>query len=243
MQYQVGRTGAITPVAQLEPVIISGSTVKRASLHNADQIEKLDLRIGDTVFVEKGGEIIPKITGVNITKRTIENSPIKFLIECPECHSKLIREDGEAQHYCKNDQHCPPQQIGKIQHFIGRKAMDIEGLGSETVSLLFNEGIIQNILDLYKLQKEQILPVERMAEKSVSNLLEGILKTKEKPYHKVLFGLGIRFVGETVSKRLSEEFISIERLSIATKAELTNTDEIGDRIAQSVIDFFFSFRK
>ena len=238
VQYQVGRTGAITPVAQLEPVIISGSTVKRASLHNADQIEKLDLRIGDTVFVEKGGEIIPKITGVNITKRTIENSPIKFLIECPECHSKLIREDGEAQHYCKNDQHCPPQQIGKIQHFIGRKAMDIEGLGSETVSLLFNEGIIQNILDLYKLQKEQILPVERMAEKSVSNLLEGILKTKEKPFHKVLFGLGIRFVGETVSKRLSEEFISIERLSIATKAELTNTDEIGDRIAQSVIDFF-----
>jgi len=238
VQYQVGRTGAITPVAQLEPVIISGSTVKRASLHNADQIEKLDLRIGDTVFVEKGGEIIPKITGVNITKRIIVNSPIKFLIECPECHSKLIREDGEAQHYCKNDQHCPPQQIGKIQHFIGRKAMDIEGLGSETVSLLFNEGIIQNILDLYKLQKEQILPVERMAEKSVSNLLEGILKSKEKPYHKVLFGLGIRFVGETVSKRLSEEFISIERLSIATKEELTNTDEIGDRIAQSVIDFF-----
>ena len=238
VQYQVGRTGAITPVAQLEPVIISGSTVKRASLHNADQIEKLDLRIGDTVFVEKGGEIIPKITGVNITKRTIENSPIKFLIECPECHSKLIREDGEAQHYCKNDQHCPPQQIGKIQHFIGRKAMDIEGLGSETVSLLFNEGIIQNILDLYKLQKEQILPVERMAEKSVSNLLEGVLKSREKPFHKVLFGLGIRFVGETVSKRLSEEFISIERLSIATKAELTNTDEIGDRIAQSVIDFF-----
>ena len=238
VQYQVGRTGAITPVAQLEPVVISGTTVKRASLHNADQIEKLDLRIGDTVFVEKGGEIIPKITGVNITKRTIINSPIKFLIDCPECHSKLIRENGEAQHYCKNDQHCPPQQIGKIQHFIGRKAMDIEGLGSETVSLLFNEGIIQNILDLYKLQKEQILPVERMAEKSVSNLLEGVLKSKEKPFHKVLFGLGIRFVGETVSKRLSEEFISIERLSIATHEELTNTDEIGDRIAQSVIDFF-----
>jgi DNA ligase (NAD+) len=238
VQYQVGRTGAITPVAQLEPVVVSGTTIKRASLHNADQIEKLDLRIGDTVFVEKRGEIIPKITGVNISKRTIVNSPIKFLINCPECHSKLIREDGESQHYCKNDQHCPPQQIGKIQHFIGRKAMDIEGLGSETVSLLFNEGIIQNILDLYKLQKEQILPVERMAEKSVSNLLEGVLKSKEKPFHKVLFGLGIRFVGETVSKRLSEEFISIERLSIATHEELTNTDEIGDRIAQSVIDFF-----
>ena len=238
VQYQVGRTGAITPVAQLEPVVISGTTVKRASLHNADQIEKLDLRIGDTVFVEKGGEIIPKITGVNITKRTIINSPIKFLIDCPECHSKLIRENGEAQHYCKNDQHCPPQQIGKIQHFIGRKAMDIEGLGSETVGLLFNEGIIQNILDLYKLTKEQILPIERMAEKSVSNLLEGVLKSKAKPFHKVLFGLGIRFVGETVAKRLSEEFISIERLSIATLEELTNTDEIGDRIAQSVIDFF-----
>ena len=238
VQYQVGRTGAITPVAQLEPVVISGTTVKRASLHNADQIEKLDLRIGDTVFVEKGGEIIPKITGVNITKRTIVNSPIKFLINCPECHSKLIREDGEAQHYCKNDQHCPPQQIGKIQHFIGRKAMDIEGLGSETVGLLFNEGIIQNILDLYKLKKEQILPVDRMAEKSVSNLLEGVLKSKAKPFHKVLFGLGIRFVGETVAKKLTEEFISIERLSIATLEELTNTDEIGDRIAQSVIDFF-----
>ena len=238
VQYQVGRTGAITPVAQLEPVVISGTTVKRASLYNADQIEKLDLRIGDTVFVEKGGEIIPKITGVNITKRTIRNSPIEFLIECPECQSKLIREDGEAQHYCKNDQHCPPQQIGKIQHFIGRKAMDIEGLGSETVVLLFNEGIIRNIFDLYKLQKEQILPIERMAEKSVSNLLEGVLKSKEKPFHKVLFGLGIRFVGETVAKRLSEEFMSIERLSIATLDELKNTDEIGDRIAQSVIDFF-----
>ena len=238
VQYQVGRTGAITPVAQLEPVVISGTTVKRASLYNADQIEKLDLRIGDTVFVEKGGEIIPKITGVNITKRTIRNSPIEFLIECPECYSKLIREDGEALHYCKNDQHCPPQQIGKIQHFIGRKAMDIEGLGSETVVLLFNEGIIRNIFDLYKLQKEQILPIERMAEKSVSNLLEGVLKSKEKPFHKVLFGLGIRFVGETVAKRLSEEFMSIERLSIATLDELKNTDEIGDRIAQSVIDFF-----
>jgi DNA ligase (NAD+) len=238
VQYQVGRTGAITPVAQLEPVVISGTTIKRASLHNADQIEKLDLRIGDTVFVEKGGEIIPKITGVNITKRTIVNSPIKFLIDCPECHSKLIREDGEAQHYCKNDQHCPPQQIGKIQHFIGRKAMDIEGLGSETVGLLFNEGIIQNILDLYKLKKEQILPVDRMAEKSVSNLLEGVLKSKAKPFHKVLFGLGIRFVGETVAKKLTEEFMSIERLSIATLEELTNTDEIGDRIAQSIIDFF-----
>ena len=238
VQYQVGRTGAITPVAQLEPVVISGTTVKRASLHNADQIKKLDLRIGDTVFVEKGGEIIPKITGVNITKRTVRNSPIEFLIECPECQSKLIREDGEAQHYCKNDQHCPPQQIGKIQHFIGRKAMDIEGLGSETVVLLFNEGIIHNIFDLYKLQKEQILPLERMAEKSVSNLLEGVLKSKAKPFHKVLFGLGIRFVGETVAKRLSEEFISIERLSMATIEELKNTDEIGDRIAQSIIDFF-----
>ena len=238
VQYQVGRTGAITPVAQLEPVVVSGTTIKRASLHNADQIEKLDLRIGDTVFVEKGGEIIPKITGVSITKRTIVNSPIKFLINCPECQSKLIRKVGEAQHYCKNDQHCPPQQIGKIQHFIGRKAMDIEGLGSETVGLLFNEGIIQNILDLYKLKKEQILPVDRMAEKSVSNLLEGVLKSKAKPFHKVLFGLGIRFVGETVAKKLTEEFISIEQLSIATLEELKNTDEIGDRIAQSIIDFF-----
>ena len=238
VQYQVGRTGAITPVAQLDPVVITGTTVKRASLYNADQIEKLGLRIGDSVSVEKGGEIIPKITGVDITKRVFKKSPIEFLTHCPECHGELIREEGEVQHYCKNDQNCPPQIIGRIQHFIGRKAMNIEGLGSETTSLLFREGIVNSIADLYCLQKEQILPIERMAEKSVAKLLEGILKSKEKPFHKVLFGLGIRFVGETVAKKLSEEFKSIDLLSKATLEELIHTDEIGDRIAQSVVDYF-----
>ena len=194
VQYQVGRTGAVTPVAQLEPVLISGTTVKRASLHNADQIQKLDLRIGDLVYVEKGGEIIPKITGIDPLNRGNLEDRVVFIEHCPECYSPLQREEGEAQQYCVNDLNCPPQQIGKIQHFIGRKAMDIEGLGGETVSLLYKEGLLNSIDDLYRLRKEQILPIERMAEKSVTNLLEGIEKSKEKPFAKVLFGLGIRFV-------------------------------------------------
>jgi DNA ligase (NAD+) len=238
VQYQVGRTGAVTPVAQLEPVLISGTTVKRASLHNADQIQKFDLRIGDLVYVEKGGEIIPKITGIDLLNRGNLEDRVVFIEHCPECYSPLQREEGEAQHYCVNDLNCPPQQIGKIQHFIGRKAMDIEGLGGETVSLLYKEGLLNSIDDLYRLRKEQILPIERMAEKSVTNLLEGIEKSKEKPFAKVLFGLGIRFVGETVAKKLTEEFGSIDQLAAASIEALTNTDEIGDRIAQSVVAYF-----
>ena len=238
VQYQVGRTGAVTPVAQLEPVLISGTTVKRASLHNADQIQKFDLRIGDLVYVEKGGEIIPKITGIDPLNRGNLEDRVVFIEHCPECYSPLQREEGEAQHYCVNDLNCPPQQIGKIQHFIGRKAMDIEGLGGETVSLLYKEGLLNSIDDLYRLRKEQILPIERMAEKSVTNLLEGIEKSKEKPFAKVLFGLGIRFVGETVAKKLTEEFGSIDQLAAASIKALTNTDEIGDRIAQSVVAYF-----
>lgn len=238
VQYQVGRTGAVTPVAKLEPVLISGTTVKRASLHNADQIQKLDLRIGDLVYVEKGGEIIPKITGIDPLNRGNLEDRVVFIEHCPECYSPLQREEGEAQHYCVNDLNCPPQQIGKIQHFIGRKAMDIEGLGGETVSLLYKEGLLNSIDDLYRLRKEQILPIERMAEKSVTNLLEGIEKSKEKPFAKVLFGLGIRFVGETVAKKLTEEFGSIDQLAAASIEALTNTDEIGDRIAQSVVAYF-----
>src|SRR6056300_782886 len=238
VHYQVGRTGAVTPVAQLKPVLISGTIVKRASLHNADQIEKLALRIGDTVFVEKGGEIIPKITAVKIDERGAQDNAVHFIAHCPECGSSLEREEGEAQHYCKNEAACPPQQIGKIQHFISRKAMDIEGLGGETVSLLFHEGLLSNVADLYRLQKEQILPLERMAEKSVTNLLEGIEKSKEKRFSKVLFGLGIRYVGETVAKRLTKAFGSLDALQSASVTSLTAIEEIGERIAQSLVTYF-----
>ncbi len=238
IQYQVGRTGAITPVAILKPVLISGTIIKRASLHNQDQIEKLGLRIGDTVFVEKGGEIIPKIIAINPKKRADPIEEVIFISNCPECGFPLTREVGEAQHYCKNETACPPQQIGKIQHFIGRKAMDIEGLGGETVSLLFKEGLLSNIGDLYSLTKEEILPLERMAEKSVNNLLEGIEKSKNKPFSKVLFGLGIRYVGETVAKRLAKAFGSISSLRMANIEILTETEEIGERIAESVVKYF-----
>ncbi len=238
VQYQVGRTGAVTPVAQLEPVVISGTTVKRASLYNADQIEKLDLRLGDRVYVEKGGEIIPKITAVDTSNRGLEEAKIHFITHCPECGSLLEREAGEAQHYCKNETECPPQKIGKIQHFIGRKAMDIEGLGGETVALLYQEGLLNSIADLYRLQPDQILPLERMADKSVSNLIEGIEKSKNKPFAKVLFGLGIRFVGETVAKKLSKQFKSISALQQASLEELIATDDIGERIAKSIVAFF-----
>ena len=236
IQYQVGRTGAVTPVAQLEPVIISGTTVKRASLHNADQIEKLNLHLGDQVFVEKGGEIIPKITGIAAPNPGGEK--VNFILHCPECSAPLVREEGEAQHYCKNEISCPPQIIGKIQHFISRKAMDIEGLGGETVVLLYQEGLIRRIDDLYRLNKDQLLPLERMAEKSVTNLIEGIDKSKEKPFDKVLFGLGIRFVGETVAKKLAKRFGSIDALKKASLEELIQTEDIGERIAKSLVAYF-----
>lgn len=238
VSYQVGRTGAITPVANLSPVLLSGTTVKRASLHNADQIQKLALRIGDFVYVEKGGEIIPKIVGVNPENRPPQSEEIIFITHCPECQSELIKEDGEAQHYCKNQYGCPTQIAGKIQHFISRKAMDIDGLGNETVTLLYDNHLITNIADLYHLNRNELLPLERMAEKSVDNLLQGIEDSKQKPFTKVLFGLGIRYVGETVAKKLVKAFSSIDRIRNASREELIEVDEIGDRIADSLLDFF-----
>lgn len=238
VSYQVGRTGAITPVANLSPVLLSGTTVKRASLHNADQIEKLALRIGDSVYVEKGGEIIPKIIGVNTENRPPQSQEIIFITHCPECQSELVKEDGEAQHYCKNQYGCPTQIAGKIQHFISRKAMDVDGLGNETVTLLYENRLISNIADLYHLNRNELLPLERMAEKSVDNLLQGIEASKQKPFAKVLFGLGIRYVGETVAKKLVKAFSSIDRIRDASREELIEVDEIGDRIADSLLDFF-----
>ena len=236
--YQVGRTGAITPVANLEPVQLAGTTVKRASLHNADQIEKLDVREGDTVFVEKGGEIIPKIIGVNFKERDPESKPTDYIQQCPECGTALERKEGEALHFCPNTEGCPPQIIGRIQHFISRKAMDIEGLGGETVALLVREDLIEDYADLYTLSKEDILPLERMAEKSAENLIQGIEASKDVPFERVLFGLGIRYVGETVAKKLVKEFKSIDVLASAHFQDLVNVDEIGERIAQSVVEFF-----
>ena len=238
ISYQVGRTGSITPVANLEPVSLAGTIVKRASLHNADQIEKLDIRVGDTVFVEKGGEIIPKIIGVDFTKRTTESLPTKYITHCPECHTALIRTEGEANHYCPNFYGCPPQIIGRIQHFISRKAMDIEGLGGETVALLFNNGLVKDYSDLYELQIEQIIPLERMAQKSAENLINGIQKSKEIPFDRVLYALGIRYVGETVAKKLAKHYKSIDALQQATMMDLILVDEIGEKIAQSVLEFF-----
>ncbi|WP_297762217.1 NAD-dependent DNA ligase LigA [uncultured Muriicola sp.] len=236
--YQVGRTGAITPVANLQPVLLAGTTVKRASLHNADQIAKLDIREGDTVFVEKGGEIIPKIVGVDLTQRPAESTPTIYITHCPECGTLLQREEGEAQHFCPNTGGCPPQITGRIQHFISRKAMDIDGLGAETVELLFKEGLIENYADLYTLTKEQILPLERMAEKSAENLVQGIADSVKIPFERVLFGLGIRFVGETVAKTLVKAYKNIDALMAATSEELMEVNEIGQRIAESVVSFF-----
>lgn len=238
--YQVGRTGAITPVANLEPVELAGTTVKRASLHNADQIDKLDIREGDEVFVEKGGEIIPKIIAVDLTKRPADSQPTKFITTCPECETLLVRETGDAKHYCPNYNGCKPQIIGRIQHYISRKAMDIEGLGGETVALLVNENLISNYSELYDLTKEDVLPLERMAEKSAENLISGIEKSKEIPFERVLFALGIRYVGETVAKKLARHYKSTEHLASATLLDLTLVDEIGERIAESVVSFFSS---
>lgn len=238
ISYQVGRTGAITPVANLEPVQLAGTVVKRASLHNADQIEKLDIRVGDEVFVEKGGEIIPKIVGVDLSKRPVASLATQYITHCPECQSELIRKEGEAQHYCPNYYGCPPQIIGRVQHYITRKAMDIEGLGGETVALLYTNGLVTNYADLYELKKEQLIPLERMAEKSAENLVNGIEKSKEIPFERVLYALGIRYVGETVAKKLAKHYKSIEALASASLSELILVDEIGEKIAQSVIEFF-----
>ncbi len=238
ISYQVGRTGAITPVANLEPVQLAGTIVKRASLHNADQIEKLDIRIGDTVFVEKGGEIIPKIIAVDLSQRSSSALPIDYVSDCPECHTELVRIEGEANHYCPNFYGCPPQIIGRIQHFISRKAMDIEGLGGETVALLYNAGLVSNYADLYELQKEQIVPLERMAEKSAENLVKGVQDSKKVPFERVLYALGIRYVGETVAKKLAKHYKNIDAIAKATLLDLILVDEIGEKIAQSVLSFF-----
>ncbi|WP_396637638.1 NAD-dependent DNA ligase LigA [Maribacter sp. R77961] len=236
--YQVGRTGAITPVANLEPVLLAGTTVKRASLHNADQIAKLDIREGDTVFVEKGGEIIPKIIAVDLSKRPANSAPTTYIASCPECHTPLERSEGDAKHYCPNEYGCPPQITGRIQHFISRKAMDIEGLGGETVELLFKEGLIKDYADLYDLTKEQILPLERMAEKSADNLIKGVAQSVAIPFERVMFALGIRYVGETVAKKLAKAYKNIDALANASQDELVAVDEIGERIAESVVAFF-----
>ncbi len=238
VSYQVGRTGAITPVANLKPVSLAGTTVKRASLHNADQIAKLDLRIGDSVYVEKGGEIIPKVVGVNFAKRPVDSLEFEYIKQCPECQTDLIRLEGEALHYCPNESSCPPQVTGRIQHFISRKAMDIEGMGSETVEQFVKAGLIQNFADLYSLEVEHILPLERMAEKSAQNIVDGISASKAIPFERVLFALGIRYVGETVAKKLARHFGDIETLKQATLIDLVGVPEIGERIAQSLVDYF-----
>jgi len=238
IDYQVGRTGAITPVANLEPVFIAGTTVKRASLHNADQIELLDLRIGDTVYVEKGGEIIPKVVGVESELRPAVSQKVVYITECPECKSELVREEGEAKHYCPNEYACPPQIKGKIEHFISRKAMNIDGLGTETIDLLFENNLINNVSDLYELKTEQLIHLERMGEKSAENIIKGLEESKSVPFHKLLFALGIRYVGATVAKKLASVLGTIDELAKANIEELIDIDEIGERIAKSVVEYF-----
>ena len=236
--FQIGRTGAVTPVANLEPVLLSGSTVKRATLHNADQIALLDLHIDDMVYVEKGGEIIPKIVGVDHSSRNENSKKIVFITNCPECGSALMKNDGEANHFCPNYLHCPPQIKGRIEHFISRKAMDIDGLGEETVDLLFNKKLIKNISDLYDLRMDQLIPLERMGEKSATNIISSIKKSIDTPYHRVLFALGIRHVGETVAKTIASRFKTIDDLINADVEQLTNVYEIGPKIAASIVAYF-----
>ncbi|MCT4622279.1 MAG: NAD-dependent DNA ligase LigA [Schleiferiaceae bacterium] len=238
--YQVGRTGAITPVANLKPVSLAGTTVKRASLHNKDQIEKLDLHIRDHVFVEKGGEIIPKIVGVDTNNRDQSLQPVAFIENCPECSTTLVRKEGEAQHYCPNDVGCPPQIKGRIQHFISRKAMNIDGLGSETIDTFVEHGLVKDYADLYQLREEQILELEGFKQKSTLNILKGLEESRNIPFEKTLFALGIRYVGETVAKKLAKHYKTIDALIAASKEELVTVDEIGDRIAESVVNFFVS---
>ncbi|WP_443947719.1 NAD-dependent DNA ligase LigA [Phocaeicola coprocola] len=236
--YQVGRTGAVTPVANLDPVQLSGTVVRRASLHNADIIASLDLHIGDMVYVEKGGEIIPKITGVEVSARPAGSEKVTFIAHCPECGSELVRYEDEAAYYCTNETACPPQIKGKIEHFISRRAMNIEGLGPETVDLFYQEGLIHDIADLYTLQTADICRLERMGEKSAENIIQGIERSKEVPYERVLFALGIRFVGETVAKKVAKAFRSIEALASANLDDLIHVDEIGEKIAGSIIQYF-----
>ncbi|HEY1009867.1 MAG TPA: NAD-dependent DNA ligase LigA, partial [Daejeonella sp.] len=238
--YQVGRTGAVTPVANLKPVLLAGTTVKRATLHNANEISRLGLHEGDTVLVEKGGEIIPKIIAVNTIKRRAGAAAISYPEVCPECGSNLVRKEGEAVHYCPNDEACPPQIVGKMQHFISRKAMNIEGLGQETIDTFYRKGLIEHISDLYTLheKEDQLKQLDRFGEKSISNMLEGIERSKQMPFEKVLFGLGIRYVGETVAKKLAGHFRNIDSLMSASLEELRSAEEIGERIAESLVEYF-----
>ncbi len=236
--YQVGRTGAVTPVAHLRPVLLAGTVVKRASLYNADEIERLDLHEGDTVFVEKGGEIIPKVTAVDLTKRLPGSRSYSYIPVCPDCGTALVRREGEAIHYCPNESGCPPQQLGKLEHFVARKAMDIQAIGKETLQQFVQAGLIRNYADLYLLKADQLAGLERMGEKTIQNILQGIEASKKIPYERVLFALGIRLVGETVAKTLAREFNSTDALAAATFEELTAIHEIGDRIAQNVVAWF-----
>ena len=238
VSFQVGRTGAVTPVANLEPVQLSGTIVKRASLHNADIIKKLDLHIGDMVYVEKGGEIIPKITGVDLDSRTVSNKEVEFAATCPECGATLVRYEGEAASYCPNENLCPPQIKGRIEHFISRKAMNIDNVGPETVDMFYQLGLIHDAADLYQLTVDDIKGLDRMGEKSAENIIAGIERSKQVPYERVLFALGIRFVGETVAKVVAKAFPSIDELAKASLNALLHTDEIGEKIAESIIRYF-----
>jgi DNA ligase (NAD+) len=236
--YQVGRTGAITPVAELQPVAILGTTVKRASLHNANEMQRLDIRIGDMVFVEKGGEIIPKIVGIDYTQRPENSEPQAYISHCPECNTELVRNEGEAQHYCPNDLLCPPQVIGKLEHFVGRKAMDIQSIGSEMAETLYKNNLVKSPADFYDLTFEQLIALDRMGEKSANNIIEGIQLSKNQPFERVLFAIGIRYVGETVAKKLVAAFLTIEQLMHASIDDMLKVDEIGERIAQTVHQHF-----
>ncbi len=238
ISYQVGRTGAITPVANLKAVALGGTTVKRASLHNADIIEKLDVRIGDQVFVEKGGEIIPKIVGVDLSRRPSNAVPVLYISNCPECGSPLVRETGEANHFCRNENKCPPQVKGRMEHFVGRRAMNIDSLGAETLDQLYQAGLINNIADLYDLKKEQLLVLDRMAEKSAQNLLAGILDSRQVPFERVLYAIGIRHVGETTAKKIAKKVQNLERLEQASREDLLAIDEVGEIIAESIAAYF-----
>ena len=238
VSFQVGRTGAITPVANLEPVLLAGTTVRRATLHNAEQMAQLDIRPGDTVYVEKGGEIIPKIIGVDLAQRPADSRPFEYITVCPECGTPLVRYEGEAKHYCPNQSGCRPQIIGRIIHFIRRKALDIEGLGEETVELLYENGLVRDVADLYDLRAEQLAPLPRLGEKSADNIIRSVERSKAVPFQRVLFGLGIRFVGETTAKYLAEHFRSLDAVMRATREELVEADEVGGRIADAIIEYF-----